>query len=779
MLVAKEAPMRREIKIEPYEGPAGGWGSVESLAQHVAHEAAPSALAELLRQNKVDGFACVSCAWAKPAKSHLAEFCENGAKATFAELTSRRIGAAFFAEHTVSELLTWDDHDLEHQGRLTEPLRYDPVSDTYQPVAWADAFADIGQRLRELRMHDVDSVVFYASGRASLETSYLYQLFARLYGNNNLPDSSNMCHESTSVGLKAAIGVPVGTVRLDDFEHTDCMLFFGQNVGANSPRMLHQLQEASQRDVPILVFNPLHERGLEQFKNPQQVSQMATTARTRIATHYLQVKAGGDIAAITGLCKALVEADDVARASGGERLLDVDFITHHTDGFEAFADFVRAQSWVDLQDESGLRRDALEEAAAVYGRATAAMGIYGMGLTQHKLGVDNVRMLVNLLLLRGHFGRPGAGICPVRGHSNVQGQRTVGISEKPELVPLDKLAAQFDFEPPRHKGLNTVEACEGVLDGRVKAFIGLGGNFVRAVPDHHVIEPAWRGLELTVQIATKLNRSHLVNGKVAYLLPCLGRIERDQQAGGVQTMSTEDSTSCIHASRGHHPPANDQLLSEVRIVAALAKATVPPNPKVDWDAWCDDYALIRDQIAQTFPDDFHDFNQRLGTPGGFGRTNGARERQWKTESGKAGFHVPPGLSAAFEGDGGADVLRLITLRSNDQFNTTVYGYDDRLRGISGTRDVLLMSPGDIERLGLKDGEQVTLACAAGDAASQGVTREVKGLRVTAYDLPNGCCAGYYPECNPVIPLAHHAQQSKVPAAKSVPVRVRREAPGFS
>lgn len=756
------------IKIEAYDGPVGGWGSATSIAHHVKHHAAFGALPELVRQNKTDGFACSSCAWAKPAKASTAEFCENGAKATFAELTSLRAGLDFFARHTVAELLTWPDHDLEHEGRLTDPLRYDAAQDRYVPVPWHEAFADIGQRLRTLaRDGGPDQTVFYASGRASLETSYLYQLFARLYGTNNLPDSSNMCHESTSVALKEAIGVPVGTVRLEDFEHTDCLLFFGQNVGTNSPRMLHPLQEARKRDVPVIVFNPLRERGLEAFTNPQSPIEMATRSETRIATQYLQVRAGGDIAAIAGMCKALLDLDDAAIAEGRPRVIDVDFITTHTHGFEEFASFVRAQDWARLETESGLSRVALTEAARVYAKAKAVIGVYGMGLTQHKLGVDNVRMLVNLLLMGGHIGRRGAGICPVRGHSNVQGQRTVGISEKPELVPLDKLAEQYGFEPPRHKGFNTVEACEAMLDGRVKAFVALGGNFIRAVPDHHRMEPAWQALELSVQVATKLNRSHLLHGKVAYLLPCLGRIERDVQLGGVQTLTVEDSTARIHASRGHHAPASTRLLSEMRIVAGLAKATLDPNPKIDWDAWCADYALVRDAIETTYPKDFKDFNRRMHQPGGFPRPLAAAERRWETRSGKAEFKVPPALHAAFEGDGGADVMRLVTLRSNDQFNTTIYGYDDRLRGIDGTREVLLLSAFDIDRLGLENGQRITLASAAGD----GIERQVKNLRVTVYDLPPGTCAAYFPECNPVIPLAHHAQESKVPAAKSVPVRV--------
>jgi molybdopterin-dependent oxidoreductase alpha subunit len=613
-------------------------------------------------------------------------------------------------------------------------------------------------------------VVFYASGRASLETSYMYQLLARLYGNNNLPDSSNMCHETTSVMLKKKIGVPVGTVSVADFEHTDCILFFGQNVGGNSPRMLHQLQEARLRGIPIITFNPLRERGLVDFVNPQSPPQMLANHGTAVSTHYHQVRPGGDIAALMGMCKALFDLDDAAQAAGQPRVLDTEFLQAHTPGMAAFEAHARGVGWEAIVAESGLARVELESAARVYAGARQVIGVYGMGLTQHKRGIDNVGMLVNLLLLRGNIGKSGAGICPVRGHSNVQGQRTVGIAEKPELVPLDKLAKQFGFEPPREKGLSTVDACAGILDGSVRAFVGLGGNFARAIPDHSRMEPAWAGLRLTVQIATKLNRGHLLHGEVAYLLPCLGRIEIDTQASGVQTLSTEDSTGWVHASRGRHRPASDQLLSEARIVAGIAKATLPPNPHIDWDAWCADYGRVREAIAETFPEIFHDFNRRLAAPGGFARPLAARERIWKTESGKAEFTVPEQLSAAFAGDGGADVFRLITLRSNDQFNTTIYGYSDRFRGVEGTREVLFMHPDDMAQLGLGANARVGLACAAAD---DGFRRELHGLRIVPYDIPRGSLAAYYPECNPLIPLWQHADESKVPAAKSVPVRVLR------
>lgn len=755
----------RKPKIEPYEGPAGGWGSVKSVAKILKRERVPipSTVKELWRQNKPAGFTCVSCAWPQPGKPLKFEFCENGAKASAWELTSLRTTPEFFAQHTCSELLEWSDHDLEQQGRLTHPMRYDRASDKYVPVSWDEAFNAIAAELQQL---DPKSVVFYASGRASLETSYLYALFARLYGNNNLPDSSNMCHEATGIALRRSVGAAVGTVVLDDFTKTDCIFFFGQNAGVNSPRMLHDLQKAAQRGVPIVVFNPLRERGLERFTNPQDPLEMIAGRETPLATQYLQVKAGGDIAAIAGLCKTLLALDDAAQEAGHELVLDQAFIAAHCHGFDEFAAWLRAQSWDDIEAASGLQRAELERAAHTYAKANAVIGVYGMGLTQHVLGESNIHMFANFMLLRGNVGKPGAGLCPVRGHSNVQGQRTVGIADDPALVPLDRLAEQYGFEPPRDKGLNTVEACEGVLNETVHGFIGLGGNFLRAIPEQERVHAAWRNLRLTVQIATKLNRSHLINGEMAYLLPCLGRIERVLENGVAQVLSTEDSTSCIHASVGKAQPASPELISETRIVVELAERTLPPNPKVPWQQWVNDYATIRDSIEQTYPESFREFNKRMWQPGGFHRPNSARNREWKTATGKANFIVPPALTATGFADA-PDRFRLITMRSNDQFNTTVYGYDDRFRGIHGTRAVVLMHKDDIARLRLRDGQTVKLVSDAGD----GMTREVAGLRVVAFDIPRGCVGGYYPECNPLIPLSHHATFSKTPAAKSVPVRV--------
>jgi molybdopterin-dependent oxidoreductase alpha subunit len=748
-----------------YDGPAGGWGSLKGISEVFGKEwDSPSAIETLMRQNKPKGFMCVSCSWTKPADYHTFEFCENGAKATLWELTSRRCTPEFFASHTVTELRDWSDYDLEQQGRLTHPMRYDVHTDLYVPCTWEDAFQEIG---RQLRSFDPKSVIFYSSGRASLETSYLYALFARLYGNNNLPDSSNMCHETTGVALKKAIGVGVGTAVYDDLSKCDAIFFFGQNPGSNSPRFLHPLQDMAKRGVQIITFNPVREKGLESFVNPQNPAEMLTGKETKISSQYHQVKVGGDIAVILGICKHVFAADDAAKAGGKKRVLDTAFLKQHTNGLEEFEAKVRATSWDEIVSTSGLTRQVIESAAQVYVDADRVIGIYGMGLTQHVHGFENVIMVVNMLLLKGNIGREGTGVSPVRGHSNVQGQRTVGIADKPELVPLDKIAKQFGFEPPREKGMNTVEACEGIISGKVKAFVGLGGNFVRAIPERVAMETAWKQMELTVQIATKLNRSHLVNGKAAYLLPCLGRTEEDVQESGPQTVTMEDTFSCIHGSIARRKPASEHLRSELAIVAGLAKASLPPNPKVKWDDWVADYGLVRDLIAETYPEEFYDFNARMFTPGGFYRGNTARERIWKTKSGKAEFTTPSMLcSTGFEDAPGR--YRLLTMRSNDQFNTTIYGLSDRLRGIEGTRQVLLINPGEIERAGLREGQMVSLVSDADD----GVHREVGPLKITPFNLPDGCLASYYPEMNPLVALSHHDEKSKTPATKSVPVKIR-------
>ena len=756
---------------KPYRRPSGGWGSAFSVGNILRREGVLASVpVALTRHNKVDGYQCNSCAWVKPASPLPFEFCENGVKAVAWELTSHRCTPDFFAAHTVTELRDWDDYHLEQTGRLTHPLRYDATSDTYVPVSWGHAVEEIARELRAVEDRK-KGTVFYSSGRLSNEGSYLYQLFARIYGNNNLPDSSNMCHETTSVALPASIGQAIGTVALDDFAKADCLLFFGQNPGSNSPRMLHPLQEASRRGVPIITYNPLRERGLERFLNPQSPTEMLTRKDTRISSQYHQVKAGGDLAALTGICKAVVALHDEALAAGGAAVLDEAFIKDHTHGFETFVAWLRAQDWDVLERRSGLHRADMESTAMVYSRSRTVIGVYGMGLTQHRAGVETVQMLVNLLMLRGNMGRDGAGICPVRGHSNVQGQRTVGITEKPELFPLTRLGEQFDFEPPREPGYNTVEACEAVLKGDVRAFVMLGGNFVRAIPDHGQMEPAWRRLRLTVNVITKLNRSALLPGEISYIMPVIGRLEIDETAAGQQVLSMEDTSACVHGNRGLRKPASPHLISEIRLICELALKVLDPNPRVRWTDYMTDYAEIRREISATLPDSFWDYERRMWEPGGFQRDLPVKRREWRTDTGRANFVTPGGLDEdADMPDVGHDVLRLMTLRSNDQFNTTVYGYDDRFRGINNTRKVVLMNRSDIDRLGLKVGQAVTLKTCADD----GVDRRLAGMLVVAYDVPIGCIGGYYPECNVLMPIWHYAVGSKTPAAKTVPVTVHPE-----
>ena len=743
-----ERPERSQDPTTPfYDRPSGGWGSLFSVAKHMlSGHPSPGVLPILWRQNKPRGHMCTSCAWAKPPSPHLAEFCENGAKATIWDLTRDRCGPEFFAKHSVAELRHWDDHSLEAVGRLTHPLRYDAQTDHYVETTWEAAFAAIGAKLRAI---EPKQTVFYASGRASLETSYLYALFARLYGHNNLPDSSNMCHETTSVALKSTLGSPVGTCVLEDFEHCDLLLFFGQNTGTNSPRMLHPLAAAAKRGCKIVTFNPVRERGLLEFANPQSPVEMLAGKSTPLSDIYLQLRAGGDIAAIAGICKHLFAIDAVDRA----------FLANECSGAAEFERHISQLDWQEIESHSGLSRQDLIEVAELFARSKRVIGVYGMGLTQHVHGSQSVGMLVNLLLLGGHIGRKGTGICPVRGHSNVQGQRTVGISEKPELVPLDRLAELFDFEPPRETGMTTVEVVEALLAGDLRGFISLGGNFARAIPDQHRADPAWAGLELNVQIATRLNRSHVLVGDGAWLLPCLVRAEE------TQAVSVEDSLSHIHGSVGRRRPASPELKSEIAILAGISKATLPPNPKVTWDAWTADYSLVRDLIEATYPDEFAGFNRRLFKAGGFYRGNPARARDWKTNSGNAEFTTPTTLSALARP---AD-LTLITLRSNDQFNTTIYGFKDRLRGLETDRLVVLISRQEMARAGLEAGQKVALVSAHAD----GVERRLEGLTVTPYDLPEGCVAAYYPEANPLVPLSLHDEASKTPAYKGAPVRIEK------
>jgi formate dehydrogenase major subunit len=749
----------------PYDSPAGGWGALQATAKALREQSiVAKGSRALLSMNQPDGFDCPGCAWPDPKHTSSFEFCENGAKAVAFELTSRRVTREFFATHTVSDLEQRSDYWLEEQGRLTEPMQYDAASDRYLPIAWDDAFALIGRELRALA--SPDEADFYTSGRTSNEAAFLYQLFVRRFGTNNFPDCSNMCHEPTSVGLAESIGIGKGTVLLEDFEHADAIFILGQNPGTNSPRMLTDLHNASRRGVPIVVMNPLRERALERFAAPQDPIEMMTFGSTRIASEYCQVRLGGDVAALKGIMKLVLEAHDTAVKAGAEPVLDVAFIEQHTHGFDAFADDIRRTDWNDILRISGLSFEQVERMAAIYMKAKAVIMCYGMGITQHRRGSENAQQIVNLLLMRGNFGRPGAGICPVRGHSNVQGDRTVGIDEKPKPEFLDQIERVFGFKPPRAHGHTVVDAIGAMIEGRAKVFIACGGNFIAAVPDKPVAEAAMRRLRLTVAISTKLNRGHLVHGEQALILPCLARSDIDIQAGERQSVTVEDSMSMVHASSGFAHAPSPHLKSEVAIICGIAKATLQDN-SINWSEFESNYDSIRDRIEAVFPSEFAGYNKRIRQPGGFHLPVPPRDLVWNTPTGRANFFIFDNFAEDLSRDG-ASVLRLATLRSHNQYNTTVYGLDDRYRGVFGGRMVVFMNEADMKDRGIAAGDLVEIEAVAED----GQKRIVRGFKVRPYNIPKGSIGAYYPETNPLLPLAHYDRKSKTPAAKSIPVLVR-------
>ncbi len=752
------ADKRQVPGIRPYSSPAGGWGALRATAKAVREQMdLTEAPLLLLRTNKPEGFDCPGCAW--PDKKHTStfQFCENGAKAVTWEATNKRVTPEFFARHTVSELSKWSDYELENEGRLTHPMRYDRASDTYQPIGWDEAFNRIGASLRNLP--DPDMAEFYTSGRASNEAAFLFQIFAREFGTNNFPDCSNMCHEATSVGLPKSIGIGKGTVSLEDFDHCELIIAMGHNPGTNHPRMMGTLHECSRRGVPIIVFNPLKERALERFADPQDPIEMSTFGSTPIASSYYQVRVGGDAAALKGIMKALLEGADRSD------VLDLAFIAEHTNGFDTFTADVQNTDWVDIERVSGLKREDLERVAELYARSKATIVTYGMGITQHAKGTANVQQIANLLLLRGNFGKPGAGICPLRGHSNVQGNRTVGITEKPTPALAAGIERAFGFTPPLHHGHDAVAAMKAMVDGRSKVLICLGGNFAIALPDPELCADGMRKLDLAVHLNTKLNRSHLLIGGESIILPVLGRTEQDIQESGPQSVTIEDSMSMVHASRGKLRPASEQLRSEIAIVAGMAKAALPTS-KVDWMHLVADYDRIRDKIEIVYPD-FDRYNERIRVPGGFRLPLGPTERLWLTESGKAEFLIFDGLN---EDDtlASSDILALSTIRSHDQYNTTIYGLDDRYRGVFGRRDVLFMNDEDLSANGVEHGDLVEIET----ALSGGRTRSMT-LTAISYDIARGSVAAYYPEANFLIPIDHQDKISGTPSYKSMPVRVSR------
>ena len=753
----------KQEKIEFYTGPAGGWGALNSVKNTLLRQDIPLKGAKtLLSANQPDGFDCPGCAW--PDRDHAStfEFCENGVKAVAAEATARRAGPELFQRHTVAELAEQSDFWLEDQGRLTHPMVYDATSDRYRPIAWDDAFSLIARHLNALP--DPNQAIFYTSGRASNEAAFLYQLFVRQYGTNNFPDCSNMCHEPSGSGMRPQIGVGKGTVTLHDFERTDAIFIFGQNPGTNHPRMLGELREAHKRGARIVSFNPLRERGLERFADPQDKLEMATLGSTPISTHYFQLRVGGDMAAVKGMMKHVLEREAM---TGG--VLDHPFIAEHTTGFEALAQSLRAESWALLEEESGLTEAQLRAAGDVYIGARSVIACWGMGITQHKHAVDTIQAIVSLLMMRGNIGREGAGPCPVRGHSNVQGDRTMGIWEKPPVELLNRLRDVFGFEPPRADGVDTVEAIRLMRDGGGKVFFALGGNFAAATPDTYETWKALRRCDLTVHVTTKLNRSHVVHGREALILPCLGRTEIDVQGAGPQGVTVEDSMSMVHISMGINPPASEHLLSEPAIIARLAAATLGERSRIDWLGLVEDYSRIRDLIEKVFPD-FKNFNQRVAQPGGFRLRNTASERIWATATGKANFFPPvvPLDTPSHEARKRLKdtvVFTLLTTRSHDQYNTTIYGMDDRYRGVYGQRRVVFIHPEDIRQLGMTDGDWVDIQTVWSD----GQERRADRFKLVAYDIPRGNLAAYYPETNPLVPLSAVAEAAGTPTSKSIPV----------
>ncbi|MFC3695085.1 FdhF/YdeP family oxidoreductase [Chenggangzhangella methanolivorans] len=748
---------------------AGGWGALRSCGKHLL--ASGSALAgakAMLKANQPDGFDCPGCAWGDPEHGSSFEFCENGVKAVAWESTERRATPAFFARHTVSELRGWSDYDLENVGRLTHPMRYDAATDRYVAVDWADAFAEIGAELRKL--NSPNEAEFYTSGRASNEAAFLYQLFARSFGTNNFPDCSNMCHEASGVGLIASIGIGKGTVLLEDFHHADAIFVIGQNPATNHPRMLGDLRKASMRGARVAVLNPIRERGLEKFADPQDKIEMLRGGATSIATHYFQPKLGGDMAAIRGVAKIVFARDDLEKAAGRPSLLDEEFIARHTHGIETWRAEVIATPWGHIEDQSGLTYDEIETLADVYLGAERVIATWAMGVTQHKHSVATVREIANLLFLRGHVGREGAGLCPVRGHSNVQGDRTVGINENAPGWFLDNLDKEFGIASPRTPGHNVLHAIHAMVEGRSKAFIGLGGNFARATPDTPVVEAALRACRLTVQIATKPNLGHMAVGEVAYLLPCLGRTEIERNSKGkVQIVTVEDSMSMVHGSGGINKPASPHLKSEVAIIAGMAAEAVG-SQVIDWAAMADDNDLIRDRLSRVIPG-FEDYNVRVRKPRGFWLRNSATEREWRTPSGRAEFSAAP-LPVEVEHQSarkteGQFVLQ--TFRSHDQYNTTVYGLDDRYRGVYGERRVVFINPQDIAAMGAEPNARVDVLGSSED----GRARVAEDFRIVAYDIPRGCVAGYYPELNAVVPFNKAGEGSDTPLSKSTLVTFRQ------
>ncbi|WP_159819580.1 FdhF/YdeP family oxidoreductase [Colwellia sp. 20A7] len=748
-----------------YSPAAGGWGALKSSTKHIIQsENAMKGVKALLRANQPGGFDCPGCAWGDSSTAGKIDFCENGVKAIAWEATSKRVDATFFKQHSITELKSWDDHSLEKSGRLTEPMFYDGESDHYQPISWDKAFSIVADSLANLS--SPNEALLYTSGRASNEVAYMYQLFGRVLGTNNFPDCSNMCHEASGVGMTNSLGTGKGTVTMEDFNEADAIFVFGQNPGTNHPRMLGTLRKASKRGATIVSINNLKERGLEKFSDPQSAKEMILFTGTKISQYYFTPRLGGDMALLRGVAKSLFK-----RFEQDKSVLDMEFINEHCQYFEAYKRSVELSSWDKIISQCSLTREDIEQITDIYVNSKKAIFTWAMGITQHRHSVATVRELVNVLMLRGNIGKPGAGACPVRGHSNVQGNRTVGINEKPSMDFLDALEQKYSFSVPRDDGFNTVESIHAMLSNKAKVFIALGGNFAAATPDTKRIYTALGQCDLTVQISTKLNRSHLMTGKNALILPCLGRTEIDTQQSGEQCITVEDSMSMVHSSRGQNEPASEHLRSETAIIAGIAAASVG-NKTVNWNKLASDYAYIRDDISEVIPG-FEQYNEQIKASRGFYLTNPVANRQWNTPTKKAVFSAAllPEELAHERVKHRTDnmVLTLQTLRSHDQYNTTIYGMDDRYRGVYGERKVIFVNADDMEKLSLEHGDYVKITTISNDD----IERSVESFKVIEYAIPQGCVAAYYPETNPLVPLESIADGCGTPTYKSIPISLEK------
>jgi molybdopterin-dependent oxidoreductase alpha subunit len=744
-------------EITPVSKVAGGVTAALTAAKYAFSEMGVArGTRTLLQLNQKDGMDCPGCAWPEPdgERSHF-EFCEEGAKHVADEATTKRVTPEFFKQWSITALSHQSDQWLNAQGRIAHPMVLRAGSEHYESIEWSEAFGLLANELNSLA--SPDEAIFYTSGRTSNEAAFLYQLFVRQFGTNNLPDCSNMCHESSGTGMKEAIGFGKGTVTLADFDLADAIFVIGQNPGTNHPRMLTSLLHAKRRGCKIVHINPLPETGLTRFKHPQEVWTWLGEG-TKLADLFLQVRVNGDVALLKGIIKEILDAED--RRPG--QVLDHEFINRYTSGFEEFKEALGQAHLGDILEQSGVRKSQLEDAAKLFIQSERVIFCWAMGLTQHKNAVANIQEIVNLMLLRGQIGKPGAGLCPVRGHSNVQGDRTMGIWEQPTEEFLTKLGAEFSFKPPRAHGFDTVHAIQAMHEREAKVFFALGGNFLSATPDTEYTADALRRCRLTAHVSTKLNRAHLITGHQALILPCLGRTEIDAQADGLQFVTTENSMAVVETSQGRLQPASEHLLSEPAIVAGLARAVLSNRSSVDWDRLSANYDRIREHIERVVPG-FEDYNQRVRQPGGFYLPNPIRNREFKTSDGRAHFTVNEMARIDLK----PGQFLMMTMRSHDQFNTTIYGLDDRYRGIRNGRRVVFLNPEDIRRSGLKDGQTVDLT-----SHFEGEERVARRFVVVPYSIPRRCAATYFPETNVLVPVRNFADKSHTPASKSVVISIK-------